>query len=49
LWGQLNYLNRTPVGGQAIAARSLSGATGEHGDGRAAIGAYLERMGASLP
>ena len=33
LWGQLAYLDRTPVGGEAI-------------KGRAAIGEYLERMGA---
>jgi glutathione S-transferase len=32
LWGQLNYLSRTPVGGEAIKRR-------------AAIGAYLERIG----
>jgi hypothetical protein len=25
LWGQLNYLNRTPVGGQAIRPRQTIG------------------------
>ena len=33
LWGQLNYLRRTPAGGSAI-------------DGRKAIAAYIDRVGA---